>query len=321
MDFNNPVLKQVFASHVSIRGAGAEYHKLCGTFRNKDEANAAVTNGQVELSLNTLNLAIVAGHGLMIYSKDMETWISAKDWTNFASTVDSYIMLDGDNDYFKFTGGTAEGTSILDWSKDWSLALTVVDFSDMGDNKRMTIASNGGNHITLQRGHGQDAFYISGDNGASSHGANVWYNLDDNRRIMFVYDATARRIKYYVGDGSGGFNERANLNVDQGVGVGGGAGTPDGLLSFGKGAGALVNFHGAVDKVITRNAKFSDVQINEFFSNVETDYSQLSFYGDLTSYINAGEDAYPNVVDSKAALTGGEFFGGSTSNFKPKPTE
>lgn len=320
MDFNNPLLSQVFAAQLSVRGAGSEYHKLCGIYRSKAEANAAVTDGHITLG-NTLNLALVAGHGLMLYSKDMETWISAKDWTGFAIAADSYIALDGDNDYFKFTGGSAEATSILDWSKDWSLGMTVVDFSDMGDNKRMTVASNGGNHLTLQRGHGQDAFYISGDNGVTSHGANVWYNLDDNRRILFIYNSTTRRIRYLVGDGEGGYNQRADLNIDQGVGVGGGAGTPDNTLSFGKGEGMFVNFHGAVDKVITRDAQMSDVQVAEFFSNLERDYTQLSFYGDLTSYINAGEDAYPLVTDAKGALTGGEMFGGSAASFKLTPTE
>ena len=322
MNLNNPTLNKVFAKSVSVRGTGNEYHKIVGIFRSKVLANEAVTTGAVEIVSGVINLALVGGQGMMFWSEDLGTFITAADWTEFAQSADSYIAFDGDNDYISFSTANEQAAKVCTWDNSWSIGMTFVDFSDMTDNKRMSIFSNGGNHITLQRGGGQDALYITGNNGATSHGANIWYNMADNRRIVFTYDSVTRKLGYYVGNGNGGYNRRALLSVDGGSGVGGAGGTPDGVFSIGKGnGGTIVNFHGAADKIITRDAVMSDVQLVDYFSNIDRDYTTLPFYGDLTSYINCGEDAHPLVVDTKGAFTDGEFFGGSASSYKLTPTE
>ena len=64
-------------------------------------------------------------------------------------SANAYIHFDGSNDYVEFTGGA---TGLLDWTANWTVGISLVEFEVKADGKFITLFSSGGNAIMLRRG-------------------------------------------------------------------------------------------------------------------------------------------------------------------------
>ena len=64
----------------------------------------------------------------------------------------SFIRFDGSNDYVEFSAKGADNVNLLDWSKDWTIGITLTEFDIASDGKFVTLFSSGGNAIMLRRG-------------------------------------------------------------------------------------------------------------------------------------------------------------------------
>lgn len=234
---------------------------------------------------------------------------------------DAYIHFDGSNDYVEFSDKGVANANLLDWTKSWTIGMTLVEFDVNSDGNFITLFKSGDNAIMLRRGGANHGLYITGNNGATKVGANTWYAPNAGGKILFSYDSTTNRLKYYIGTISGGYNLRANYSVNTGS-IGGN--TPGTEFCIGKRVSSnavaeSLMFHGGANNLIVADEALSGPYINEYFSVSET-YDDASFYSDLTSWVKMGEDTYPNVVDTKGAMTGGALIDGTEDDFVEIPS-
>ena len=238
-----------------------------------------------------------------------------------SETASHYIALDGSNDYITFTEKGAANANLLDWAAgDWSIGINLVTFDVKADGKFITLFKSGANAIMLRRGGGNHGLYITGNNGTTKIGANTWYAPNPGGKLLFTFDSTSSRLKYYIGNVDGTYALRANYFVNT-TNIGGNS--PSGELQFGERVSSnnvaeSLYFHGGVNNLIITDDVMAGPLIEEYFQ-VSESYDQSSFYGDLTSWAKLGEDTYPNVTDTLGAMTGGELIGGTEDDFVELP--
>ena len=230
----------------------------------------------------------------------------------------AYIHFDGSNDYVEFTGGA---TGLLDWDESWTVAISLVEFEVKADQKFITLFSSGDNAIMLRRGGSNHGLYVTGNNGATKIGANTWYAPNPGGKLMFSYDGTSKRLKYYIGNIDGSFALRANYLVNT-ANIGGNS--PGTNFCIGKrvtsnAVAESLMYHGGLNNFIYADEAIAGPNVDEYFG-VNNTYDEAGFYGDLNSWVKMGEDTYPNVVDTLGALTGGEFINGTEDDFVEIPT-
>ena len=230
-----------------------------------------------------------------------------------AQAANSYIALDGSNDYIEFTTkGVAGNAGLLDWGADWSIGINLMDFEVKSDGQYITLFKSGGNAILLRRGGTNYGLYVTGNYGATKIGANTWYAPEPGGKLLFTYDGTTnKRLAYYIGKPDGTFNQRANYLVNT-TNIGGNA--PGTEFCIGKPVSNSLYYHGGLNNLITADEKFAGPIVEEYFSIQET-YDQAGFYDDLSSWAKLGEDPFPTVVDTKADMTGGALINGTESDF------
>jgi hypothetical protein len=229
----------------------------------------------------------------------------------------AYIHFDGSNDYVQFTGKGAGNVGLLDWDQDWTIGMTLTEFDVNSDGKFITLFKSGSNAIMLRRGGSNHGLYVTGNDGATKIGANTWYAPNAGGKILFAYDGTAnKRLKYYIGNVDGTFSLRANYLVNT-ANIGGNTVGTDFCVGLRVGSNAVAEslmFHGGANNLIVADEALAGPLVTEYFQVSET-YNEASFYADLTSWVKMGEDTYPNVVDVKGALTGGELIDGTEEDF------
>ena len=143
-------------------------------------------------------------------------FVPLSEFSSVGNQSNKYIDLDGVNDYIGFSNAG----DVLDFTKDWSIGLTLVGVTGPSSNENFTLFSRGGVHITLKANAASTnwGLYVTSNNDlfnvTSRAQANTWYRPNDFSRILFTYDATSRRLKYYLGDPStGDYAMRANLAI------------------------------------------------------------------------------------------------------------
>ena len=231
--------------------------------------------------------------------------------------ANAYIHFDGSNDYVEFTG-TASG--LLDWTSDWTVGISLVEFEVKADGKFITLFSSGDNAIMLRRGGSNHGLYITGNNGATKIGANTWYAPNPGGKLMFSFDASTSRLRYYIGNIDGSFALRANYGVNV-ANIGGN--NPGSTFCIGKrvtsnAVAESLMYHGGLNNFIYADEAFGQTIAEEYFG-VNNTYDEASFYGDLNSWVKMGEDSYPDVVDTLGALTGGTLVDGTEEDFVEIP--
>ena len=79
----------------------------------------------------------------------------------------------------------------------------------------------------------------------------------------------------------------------------------------------LLHWDGGVNNFIGMQSSFGATDLNSYFESIGEEFSEQSWYSDLTSFAGLGEDPYPSVVDTLGALTGGELVNGTEEDFVP----
>ena len=228
----------------------------------------------------------------------------------------SFIRFDGSNDYVEFSDKGATNVNLLDWSKDWTIGVTLPEFDVASDGKFITLFSSGQNAIMLRRGGSNHGIYLTGNDGANKAGNNTWYAPNAGGKLLFCMDSTTGRLKYYIGNVDGSYALRASTNVTTATG---GNNNPGNNFCVGKrvannAVAESLNFHGGMNNVITADEPLSGPLVEEYFQVSET-YDESSFYADLISWIKMGEDVFPTVSDEKGVMSGGQLYEGNADDF------
>lgn len=306
---------------LALRGRGVEYNKFSRFFRSRADALASVQEGDYVPTPGLTNAVLMLGEGIMVWSFDLQDFVNIGALSAADNQASRYIELDGANDYISLPTRSGGSEHALDWSQDWSIGITLLGLQPASDNAFMSLFRSGSNHITLRRGGSNWGMYVTANNNAYQHGANTWYAPTDTSRMLFTYDSTTYRLKYYLGEPSTGqYAMRANLAVNATVrGANApGAGLEIGHGGVGSGAFEIIHWDGGVNNLVVSDQVLVGPQIDEYFQTGEA-FAEHEYYPDLTSYCRLGEDAYPAVVDSIGNITGGELVNGAADDFRDVP--
>jgi len=321
---------------LSLRGLGSQFNSFERLFQSKADALEAVATGDYIPVPGRLNSVLIGGEqkSIQFYSFDVLDFVPLSEFASVGNQSNKYIDLDGVNDYIGFSNAA----DVLDFTQDWTIGVTLVGLTAPAGIENFTLFGRGGVKITLKASSSTNwGLYVTSNNdlysATSRAQANTWYRPEDFSRILFVYDSSAKRLKYYLGDPStGSYAMRANLSIPQSMidsqDINGGLEIGQNWTGTGGAYFSGVNWNGGVNNLIGSSIKFTSPFITEYFQNQSSDpdnpdafFTQAEFYNDLAFYCKLGEDAYPNVSDEKGNLLDGELYNGSPDDFKDIPTE
>ena len=331
-------IQNLAVDKLSLRGLGNQFNSFERLFQSKDDALQAVETGDYVPVPGRLNSVLIGGEqkSIQFYSFDIEDFVPLSEFSSVGNQSNKYIDLDGVNDYIEFDN--IASLAALDFTKDFTIGLTLVGVTGPSASTKMTLFSRGGVHITLQAQAASTnwGLYVTSDNDlfnvANRAQANTWYAPSDFSRLLFVYDATSKRLKYYLGDPStGDYAMRANLAIPQTMidnqNITGGLCIGKSWAGTGGSFFSGINWNGGVNNLVGSDIAFTGPFVEEYFQNQSNDpdnpdafFTQAEFYDDLTFYCKLGEDTYPTVSDEKSFLTGGELINGAADDFKDIPT-
>ncbi len=321
-------IEELAIDRLRIRGEGNEFNNLSREFLSLESARNAVATGDYVPTPGQVNASIVLGEDIMVWSFDINDFVHISEFEAAGNQAAMYIELDGVNDYIQFSTLAGGAEDVLDFNKSWIIGCTFVGVQSGTDNKKMALFSNGGCHITLNRGGSNWGLYVTSNNdlydATTRATANTWHAPGDFDRVLFTYNATTKRLKYFLGDPSTGtFAQRANMAIPQTMID---AQTPDGTLCIGKGfdgpGGDTFDgtpWDGGVDNLVVSDMEFTGPHLTEYFQTGEA-FTAMELYDDLVGYAKLGEDTYPEVTDEKGNMTGGALHNGAADDFKPIPT-
>lgn len=330
------ILNELGLNKLSLRGLDNQFNSFERLFQSKADAVNAVASGDYVPTEGKLNTVLIAGeeNAIQFWSFDVLDFVPISEFGAVGNQSNKYVDLDGVNDHIEFDNADA----VLDFTQDWTIGTTLVGVTGASSPLNMTLFSRGGVHITLkaQAGSSNWGLYVTSNNdlynGTSRAQANTWYAPSDFSRILFVYCASTKRLKYYLGDPStGSYAMRANLSIPQSMvdsqDITGGLKIGASWSGTGGSTFSGINWNGGVNNLIGSGIQFTGPFLAEYFQNQAVDpenpdafFTGAEFYDDLTFYCKLGEDAYPNVTDEKGTLTGGELINGSVEDFKDIPT-
>ncbi len=331
------ILNTLGVNSLSLRGIGAQFNSFERLFQSKADAVQSVATFDYIPEPGKLNTVLIAGEeqAIQFWSFDVQDFVPISQFGSAGNQSNRYIDLDGVNDFIEFDNAG----DVLDFTQDWTIGLTLVGVTGPASPQKMTLFGRGGVQITLQAQAGSTnwGLYVTSDNdlfsAASRAQANTWYAPSDFSRILFTYNATTKRLKYYLGDPStGSYAMRANLSIPQTMvdnqDIAGGLKIGDEWSGNGGANFSGVNWNGGVNNLIGSSIEFTGPFVAEYFQNQAVDpdnpdafFTSAEFYDDLSFYCKLGEDAYPAVTDEKSLLTGGELKNGAADDFKDIPTE
>ena len=320
-------LQTLAIDKLMLRGKGNEFNGFGRMFKSKQEANEAVASGDYDPIEGQVNAVLVLSEGIMIYSFDLADFVHISEFVAAGNQANRYIELDGVNDYIEFTNAG----DVLDFTKDWTIGVTLVGVTGPASAKNMTLFGRGGVQINLkaQAGSTNWGLYVTSDNdlynAAKRAQANTWYAPGDFSRILFVYTAADKRLKYFLGDpATGTYAQRANLSIPQsmvdGQNISGGLCIGKEWTGVGGSGFSGINWHGGLNNLIVSDMAFTGPHLVEYFQTGEA-FTAMELYADVTSYAKLGEDTFPTVTDEKGVLTGGALVNGTAEDFKDIPTE
>jgi hypothetical protein len=322
------VLDKLGVNTLSLRGKGTEFNSFSRLFKSKEEAMAAVTEGDYIPTEGKVNAVIIMGHGIMIYSFDLQEFISITELVGMSNQANRYVELDGADDYINLQSSENGSEDVLDFTKSWSIGITLVGVEAVSDSKNVCLFGKGGVRINLKRGGSNWGLYVTSDknlyNTTHRAQANTWYAPQEGDRILFVYDHTTRYLKYLIGSPvTGIYAQKANLLIPTTMRDGQDLG--DGSLVVGQGWSGVggsgfsaINWDGGVNNMIVTNKALATPQITEYFQSGD-EFQSMELYPDLTSYLKLGEDTYPEILDTKGNITGGELVNGAGNDFVDIP--
>ena len=333
------VINELGVNSLALRGAGTEFNKFSRFFKTIEEGEQAVTDGDYVPQPGVVNAVLVLGGGIMIWSFDLLEFVHIAEFSGAGNQASKFIELDGVNDFVQFDTLSNGAADVLDFTKDWSIGITLVGVTGPSAASKMTLFSRGGVHITLSAHAGSTnwGLYVTSDNdlynATKRAAANTWYAPDAFSRILFTYNAATKRLKYFLGDPvAGTYAQRANLAIPQtmvdGQNIAGGLKIGGSWTGFGGAGFSGINWNGGVNNLVASDMEFTGPFLAEYFQNQSVDpenpsdtFSGTEFYSDLVTYAKLGEDVFPAVVDSLGNMTVGTLENGAENDFKDIPTE
>ncbi|CAH9015204.1 conserved hypothetical protein [Vibrio phage 468E53-1] len=312
-------------NELALRGKGVEFNKFSRMFKNKEDALSSIETGDYVPTPGQTNAVIILGEGIMIYSFDLLDFVHISQFIHAGDQSNKYISLDGVNDHIEFDAGVYDA---LDFTKDWSIGMTFVGLVHPTSSKKYSIFGRGGVQLTLQASTGTNwGLYVTSDNDLYNADkraqANTWYRPGDLGRILFTYNATEKRLKYYIGDPSTGtYAMRANISIPQsmidGQDINGGLAIGKPFTGVGGSSFSGHNLEAGVNNMIVSGITMTGPQLDEYFQTGEG-FPAMELYADLDSYCKLGEDVYPAVSDEKGLLLNGTMVNGAADDFKDIP--
>ena len=147
--------------------------------------------------------------------------------------------------------------------------------------------------------------------------SNCWQSPTDDSRLLWVYDATTKKLAYYISYTDGSYTRRANISIPQTYID---AQTPGSELAFSKpwsGTGGAAFSGGCYEAVLTHWVlsphAWTDEELVSYFASPIEDLPSLPLYDKVSSYIVPG--VYPNLTDVKGTLSNGQLIGGEEADF------
>lgn len=318
------VINALAVNELKLRGKDEEFNSIGRLFNSKQEALESVQTGDYSPIPGVTNAVVIIGMGIAIYSFDLQDFVHIEELQSAGNQADRYIKLDGVNDYIEFTNAG----DVLDFTKSWSIGLTLVGVTGGVGQYFMSLFSRGGVHINLNAaGSNNWGLYVTSDNSLYSADkraqANTWAAPGDFSRLLFTYDATSKRLKYYIGDpDTGAYVMRANLLIGNQMianqNITGGLCIGKNWIGEGGENWSGKNWSGGLNNLIVSNMVFTGPHLDEFFQSGE-EFTEMELYSDVVSYCKLGEDTYPTVSDEKSQLTGGELKNGTADDFVDIP--
>ena len=224
-----------------------------------------------------------------------------------------------------FTGGN-NTCGYMDWTKDWTLGITLVGYPQYSDSKYQCLFASGDNVLMIRRGGVNQALYVASNNtGYAAQGINTWSPINDGDRLQFEYSAANRRLMYFKGQPGDVPQLVGTLTVTQANVT---ANAPGDDFAIGRGNGQagqneLLHWDGGVNNFIGISGPMGTTDRLSYFQSVGEAFDEQPWYGDLASWAKLGEDPYPTVVDTVGGLTGGALINGTEDDFVPieSPTQ
>ena len=319
------VIDKLAVNTLKLRGAGEIFHNLERFFVSRDEALQSVSNGDYVPTAGVINAVFILGEGVVIYNFDLQDFVHITALQSAGNQANRYINLDGVNDYIEFSNAG----DVLDFTKSWSVGVTLVGVTGGTGQYFMSLLSRGGVHITLGATAGSSnwGLYVTSNDSLYSADkraqANTWVAPGDFSRLLFTYDAASKRLKYYIGNpDSGVYAMRANLLISDAMianqNVAGGLCVGKSWAGEGGESWSGKNWNGGLNNLIVSNMVFTGPHLDEFFQSGEQ-FAEMELYSDVVSYCKLGEDTYPNVSDEKSQLNDGELKNGTPDDFVDIP--
>lgn len=229
----------------------------------------------------------------------------------------SYIAFAGSDDYVNFTGGNTS-LGYMDWSKDWTLGITLIGYPQYSDSKYQCLFASGNNVLMIRRGGTNQALYIASNNtGYASQGINTWSPINDGDRLQFEYTTSNNYLRYFKGQPGQVPQLVGTLTVNA---TNLAANDPGDDFAIGRGNGLtnyqeLLHWDGGVNNFIGMSGPMGTTDRLSYFQSVGEAYDEQTWYPDLGSWAKLGEDPFPSVVDTKGGLTGGALINGTEEDF------
>ena len=142
------ILDTLGVDRLSLRGLGNQFNSYERLFQSKADAVQAVNEGDYVPTAGKLNTVLIAGEeqSIQFWSFDIGDFVPISEFSSVGNQSNKYIKLDGVNDYIGFDNED----SVLDFSQDWTIGITLVGVFGSASSEKMTLFSRGGVHITLQ---------------------------------------------------------------------------------------------------------------------------------------------------------------------------
>ena len=265
----------------------------------------------------TGSFTVTSGNGVNISGSGQITCAGDSNFNANAS-----IGLDGTDAYIQWSDedGWGDLGGLLNSGEDYSFGFVMGDAWQGGSFEPFSMFSrNGVNDIGLEDTTSINVQGLSwtGYSGSASSGSNGFDNdkadsFQAGDAIQFNFDASSYNCDvYYNGTQaeSGGINMASWATKPQ----------TSGVVRFGfpvtRSSGTGSYWDGKIKALwFAKGTRFSDGTISSD-QNTNPDITGKSYYSDITSFFNLGNDTYPNVVDLKGNVSNGTLTNGVSGDF------
>lgn len=278
-----------------------------GAFGSLEEARQAAADGYFEFSTgdNVVNIIMVLD-AVEKMIKFYEWSFPLNDWTaigqgdsNPVQYANGFIRIAKGETFIGFSNAyTSPVGHILSPLHTWSIYIKFPEIAYTGvDLQGVTLVQNGDNAIKIRLN--ASSWDIVYTDGTTENYVRQYRAVPANTYLGFTHTANSG-MQIFL-SGSGFVGTVANTAND----------TTNGVIKIGEGTVDLPQ--GGVDNIMFWDTNIGYHGMNDF-ALAPTIEESVSYESALV-HLKCGEDVYPEVLDSKGTLTGGELFNGRPEDF------